>query len=58
MFMILYAVKIPFLDGWMYLTEGSGNNIHHKFFDVYDEADERATDWGGKVVTVTFEDDL
>jgi hypothetical protein len=40
------------------LTEGSGSNIHHKFFDTYEEAKERADDWKGKVVTVTFEDKL
>lgn len=56
--MILYAVKIPFINDWMYLTEGSGNDIHHKFFDTLEEAQERADSWKGKVVTVTFEEEL
>ncbi len=49
---ILYAVKSPFMDGWLYVTDDNG--IVYDF--TYEEAKERAERWKGKVVQVTFEE--
>lgn len=55
--MILYALKIPFNADYMYLTEGSGSDIHHRFFDNLEEAKECQSRWkGSKVVVVTFKE--
>lgn len=55
--MTLYALKIPFMDDYMYLTEGSGNDIHHKFFDSYEDVLESSLNWkGSKIVEVTFKE--
>ena len=55
--MILYALKVPFIDDYMYLTENSGNDIAIRFFDTLEEAKECQTRWqGSKIVVVTFED--
>ncbi len=55
--MTLYALKIPFMEGYLYLTEGSGINTHHKLFNTLEEAEEARQGWkGSMVVVVTFED--
>lgn len=55
--MILYALSIPFNNDYTYLTEGSGSDIHHRFFDSLEEVKECQSRWkGSKIVVVTFKE--
>lgn len=51
---IKYTIKIPFMDGWIYLTTDTST----EFFDTYEEAVEccKHLTSHAKIVQVTFEE--
>lgn len=51
-----YCVAVPFMDDYIFLTEGSGCSVKRVFYSSYEEALEKADNWNGKVVQVTFEE--
>ena len=53
---IEYCVAVPFMDDYIFLTEGSGSSVTRAFYSTYEEASEKADNWNGKVVQVTFEE--
>lgn len=52
---IKYAVKVPFDDGMLYVTEGDSKfHLRVKLFDTEQQANEHAILWGERAVVVDY----
>ena len=51
-----YAIKVPFGDGWLYVTEGSGNDPKVVTYDDLGLACDARNVWGPRAQVVEYKE--
>jgi len=51
-----YAIKIPFEDNFLYLTEGSLDDLQVVLYNTREEAERESSTWGTSVEIVEYKE--
>lgn len=51
-----WAVKVPFEEGYIFVTEDGVEGLAIVLYDTKEEAEQQALKWGGKGIVVEYTD--